>query len=360
MRVDALRALGASLNDNPNLEERREIESLLPGMTRDSKWEVRRELALLLGRPSFDDVFATPLLERLEVDQTRWVRETAARARKQRSAQGRRSLSRELTPTPVEPHLAYTAERVAELGTRSLTPHVVFDLVAQGGEYFYRALAADTAHEVRTLLTPIVGYFEKLEHHLDDRGALDEKATTYTRTISKRLDQLRVLVDQITMYASQEHLEYRPCELGELVRDAVQVAREKRPSEVAIVYKLAARLSAEVNAHRLRQALVNVVSNALEAMGQTGTLTITGSNSAGVVRLAFSDTGPGLTTAQLQSVFLRFRTTKRAQGGTGLGLPIAKRIVQDEHGGRILMTSEVGKGTNVELTLPTERRTPDV
>ncbi|MEQ9498783.1 MAG: ATP-binding protein [Deltaproteobacteria bacterium] len=355
-RVDGLRALGDLLETNEaSAPQAERVAMALRSLASDSKWEVRRELALLLGRPVVDEALAGALLDSLREDHTRWVRETATRSTRARTAEVRARRKKELTPIPPEPHLKYTAERVAELGTRSLTPHVVYDLVAQGGEYFYRELAADTAHEVRTLLTPIVGYFEKMKRHLEASGAMDEKASTYARTISARLDQLRVLIDQITVYASQEQLAYERSDLGAIVRDAVQIARDKSASDATIVDQFPERLEAEVSASRLRQAIVNVVSNALEAMPRGGTLTIGGANGAQRVRLTFIDTGAGLTAEQLDSVFLRFRTTKRAQGGSGLGLPIAKRIVENEHGGSIEMTSTVGVGTKVEIVLPVVR-----
>ena len=138
---------------------------------------------------------------------------------------------------------------------------------------------------------------------------------------------------------------YGASDLREVAKDAVQIAVEKSSSQAEIAYELADVLVAEINPARLRQALVNIATNALEAMPQGGTLTVAGSNGAGVVRLSIADTGPGMTAEQVESAFLRFRTTKKARGGTGLGLPIAKRIVEDEHRGTLVMTSIVGSGT---------------
>ena len=353
----ALRAL-ATLVGEGELDERekQELAAALQSLASDSKWEVRRELALLLAKPEIELGLAVSLLEGLKSDHTRWVRETAIRSLKQRSLEARRPRGARLTPIPPEPHLAYVAERVAELGSRSIKPHVVLELVARGGEYFYRALAAETAHEVRTLLTPIVGYFEKLVHHLESTGGLDDKSSTYSRTITQRLEQLQVLIDQITIYAGREQMEFLPSDLLEIVRDSVQIAVEKCASEVSVEYDVSEPITAEVNPSRLRQAVVNIATNALEAMQEGGTLTIAGGVTGGEARLTIADTGPGMTAEQVESAFLRFRTTKRARGGTGLGLPIAKRIIEDEHRGTLAMTSVVGAGTVVELSLPIARR----
>jgi signal transduction histidine kinase len=350
-RVAALRALAAALEKEPIEEDA--LRAALAPLCTDPKWEVRRELALLLARPEVPLELADPLLSSLAADHTRWVRETAARSSKLRSA-GRRA--RDLTPIPPEPHLTYVAERVAELGARSLEPHVVLDLVAQGGEYFYRALAAETAHEVRTLLTPIVGYFEKLVQHLESNGELDDKSSTYTRTISQRLDQLRALIDQITIYAGREEVELQASDLIPILEEALQIAREKCAAQVSIDRALPGSLVAEVSPSRLRQALVNLVTNALEAMQEGGTLGLRASIERGTARIRIADTGQGMTAAQIESAFLRFRTTKRARGGTGLGLPIAKRIIEDEHGGSLALTSSPGAGTTVELVIPLAQR----
>ena len=102
---------------------------------------------------------------------------------------------------------------------------------------------------------------------------------------------------------------------------------------------------------RLQQVFVNVCINALEAMKDGGTLTVSAGPHSGNGKVAvdFADTGCGMTASQLDRAFDPFFTTKET--GTGLGLAICHNIIE-EHGGRILMTSTPGEGTTVSVVLP--------
>ncbi len=101
----------------------------------------------------------------------------------------------------------------------------------------------------------------------------------------------------------------------------------------------------------IRQAFVNVITNAVQAMGQDGRLSVSSQTANGMVRILIQDTGPGIPKAYLTKVFDPFFTTKGQGQGSGLGLTVANRIVT-KYGGRIHIDSEEGKGTTCLITFP--------
>ncbi len=106
----------------------------------------------------------------------------------------------------------------------------------------------------------------------------------------------------------------------------------------------------------LARALGNLVANALDAMHGTGSLELRTDRSATAVTIAVEDSGPGLTEKQRSSLFSPYFTTK--EGGTGLGLAIVQGIVSD-HGGRVEVSGEPGRGTTFTLVLPASSLAPD-
>ena len=109
----------------------------------------------------------------------------------------------------------------------------------------------------------------------------------------------------------------------------------------------------------LGPALSNILSNAYESLiDREGAKTVEISaslHSADTVVLAVNDNGCGMDPAQVENAKKRFRSLKKAKGGVGLGLPLALKIVEREHGGRLVMDSRLGVGTRVTLELPLRR-----
>jgi two-component system NtrC family sensor kinase len=102
---------------------------------------------------------------------------------------------------------------------------------------------------------------------------------------------------------------------------------------------------------QLWQVFLNLFTNASDAMPEGGTLTIRVAAAESQIAVEVSDTGQGIAPEDLPRVFESFFTTKPAGKGTGLGLPISRRIVE-EHGGTLHLASEPGKGTTVRILLP--------
>src|SRR5262249_29108563 len=122
----------------------------------------------------------------------------------------------------------------------------------------------------------------------------------------------------------------------------VELVRQLEPSCIALG-----------DIEKLKQVVLNLVVNALDAMPDGGTLRFAVGGDEGDVWLAISDTGPGIDPSILAEIFDPFFTTKAA--GTGLGLAIVRKIV-DQHGGRVLVDTFHGQGTTVRVILPRTSR----
>jgi signal transduction histidine kinase len=110
-----------------------------------------------------------------------------------------------------------------------------------------------------------------------------------------------------------------------------------------------------IDVAQIKQVLVNLIKNAMQAMTKGGTLTVQTGSRPDEVWVSIADTGGGIPQEKINRIFEPFYTTK--QKGTGLGLMIVQRVVRD-HGGRIELESNVGKGTVFRVWLPLRERTP--
>jgi signal transduction histidine kinase len=190
--------------------------------------------------------------------------------------------------------------------------------------------------------------------------------------IEEMLSQLRRLdntVKDLLSFARPASPEPIPCNPNDLAERALFFIRQQaRNSQVAIVTDYGANLpQVNVDCQQIQQVVLNIALNAVQAMHEEGTLTVKTSaishQPSGVsggsappaeydcVEVAVSDTGKGIPPDDHKKIFQPFFTTKHR--GTGLGLPICQRIVE-QHGGFIYIESELGKGTTVTVRLPAE------
>src|SRR5207249_11209548 len=134
--------------------------------------------------------------------------------------------------------------------------------------------------------------------------------------------------------------------LASVVHEAIAVAAERGDQAVADagpvrqVIEVSHAIVIDALSERLLRAITNLVANAYQAMEAGGILTIRGLVMDGDrIRLTIEDTGKGMTAEAVEHARVRFRSTRRAQGGTGLGLPIAVRIIEDDHRGELEIDS---------------------
>jgi len=215
-------------------------------------------------------------------------------------------------------------------------------------------LSASIAHEIRNPITAA----KSLVAQMGEDPASPDNAE-YARVAVEELDRVEKAITHLLRYAREETPRVEEVLLVELVDSAMETLRERIAQSGAIVTRTVDRdVTVRVDLEQMRRVIINLVTNALEALEEsksTDTLIEIegGASLAGdEVWLRVRDNGPGIADHELDTIFEPFRTTKSK--GTGLGLPIARKIVES-HGGTISARSVPGR-TELELTLPGARR----
>ena len=210
-------------------------------------------------------------------------------------------------------------------------------------------MAAGIAHELRTPLTSIRGFVQYLQGSSDPAEWQE-----YGGIIIREVDGLNRIVSELLDLVRPLPLHFLPTDLNALVEEALLLARESAgKARIDFVSELDPALP-EIPADRgrIRQALLNIVINAVQAISGAGEIRIRTSAEIGCVRLCVQDSGCGIPEALRERVFDPFFSTKPS--GTGLGMAIARRIVEG-HQGRIEIDSVEGRGSAVTLVLPIAR-----
>jgi signal transduction histidine kinase len=222
-------------------------------------------------------------------------------------------------------------------------------------EQLRRNLVADVAHELRTPLSNIQGHLEAIRD-----GLLPAEPATLDSIYEEVLLLARLVEDlqELTLAeAGQLTLLGQQADVADIARRAAAAAQPQAESRrLAIETDLPALpATAYVDPERIGQVLRNLLSNAITHTPEGGRITVELKDQANEVRVTVSDTGIGIPAEDLPYVFERFyrvdRSRVRATGGAGLGLTIAKRLVE-AHGGTISVESELGKGSRFTFTLP--------
>jgi len=220
---------------------------------------------------------------------------------------------------------------------------------------------ANVSHELRTPLSLIKSATETLI----DGGRQDPQVTArFLEIIEKHANRLTLLLDDLLLLARLDsgriNLDLRPVPLATAAEEAIDdAAILARGRGVTLVQAVPAGLAAQADAHRLGQALANLIDNAIKYGREGGTVEVRGRElGAGQVEISVRDDGPGIAGEALERVFERFyradKARAREQGGTGLGLAIVKNVVQ-AHGGDVRVESTPGRGTEFFIRLPAAR-----
>ncbi len=201
-------------------------------------------------------------------------------------------------------------------------------------------LAAGLAHEVRNPLNSATLQLQVLERRLQRGKAEPEALRSVTRLVRDELERLERLVKDFLDFARPQTLALEAQELDPIVTSVVDLLRPEADAKgVTVDLTLGSSPArAEVDAGRMRQVLLNLVRNALEAIDGGGTITVTTSQTAGRLEVHVADTGAGF--PDDLPIFDAFFTTK--DGGTGLGLAIVHQLVTS-HGGTVTVVSRPGR-----------------
>jgi two-component system, sporulation sensor kinase E len=183
------------------------------------------------------------------------------------------------------------------------------------------------------------------------------KLEKYLGVAKGEITRLDYIITQFLQAIRPAPPRLRPASLNDVVRETLDLLRPELENRgVMAVEKLAADLPrTPLDPSQVKQALVNLCKNAMQAMSRGGRLTLQTEATPEAVWISVADTGSGIAPELLNRIFEPFYTTKKK--GSGLGLMIVQRIVR-EHGGRIELESQVGRGTTFRLWLPRHERGP--
>jgi signal transduction histidine kinase/FixJ family two-component response regulator len=217
-------------------------------------------------------------------------------------------------------------------------------------------LALNLAHEIRNPLNAAILQLHLLGRHLD-KLAIDQptRATLHHKAqiVGDEIGRLSRLLTEFLELARPRTAVRQLVHFGKLVDDVLDLEQDSAAARsVTVERRLASDCVLVGDPEKLKQVVINLVMNALEAMKDGGTLSVEVSFAADQVALHVKDTGFGIDPTLLAQVFDPFFTTK--EGGTGLGLSIVRKIV-DLHQGEVRIESELGVGTRVTVLLPRGR-----
>jgi signal transduction histidine kinase len=225
-------------------------------------------------------------------------------------------------------------------------------------------LAAGVAHEINNPLAAISGFSEALKRRLPflstllDKNAdqdILEDFTDYTSIILEECNRCRDIVGNLLSFSSQKTGKFSTIDLNTLITDSIKILHHQiklRPG-INLTLDLAPDpVTIQGAQGELKQVLLNLVLNAMDAIESEGTITIrTNSETPGHAALIVEDTGQGVAPETLNKLFVPFFTTKTKGHSIGIGLSICYNIIK-MHGGEIHVCSEQGKGSAFRVMLP--------
>jgi len=210
-------------------------------------------------------------------------------------------------------------------------------------------LAAGVAHEIRNPLSSIKGFATYFRDRYRDNPE-DQKTS---EVMIQEVDRLNRVISQLLEFARPPVIQKKRASLQSLIQRSLKmIERQTSAKGIQVLSELPSDIQdVDLDPDGINQVLLNLYLNAIEAMEQGGTLTVSLSKkeSSPWVKLTVTDTGAGISREDLEHVFDPYFTTK--QTGTGLGLAIVHKIIE-AHRGEVRAESEVGRGTTVSVLLP--------
>ncbi|MDD5590918.1 MAG: ATP-binding protein [Dehalococcoidales bacterium] len=218
-----------------------------------------------------------------------------------------------------------------------------------------QSIVADVAHELRTPLSNLRGYLEAVRDGViapdpDTIRSLNEEAALLSRLVDDLQELSLAEAGELKLTRQAENV------AGLIERTVVGIRAKAAEKGISLSTSLPDDLpQVEIDSHRISQVLSNLLENAVAYTNKGGSITISASRHNDWVEVAVADTGEGIPASDLPNIFERFyrvdKSRTRATGGSGLGLTIAKGLVE-AHGGKIEVRSEPGRGSRFTFTLP--------
>ena len=229
------------------------------------------------------------------------------------------------------------------------------DMVRRGKLATVGEMAVTMAHEIRNPLTAVRGFAQRLHRKRNDPETVNE----YSEIITSEVDRLNRVLGDVLDFARNVDVEFKPVDLNGLVRKAVTLLEEQfGKHQVLCEVELDSDIpTCYYDATQISQVIINLMRNGAQAMKEGGVLHVTTEKNGETIILSISDTGIGIEKEMLERIFEPFVTTKTR--GTGLGLALAKRVLE-EHGGNIEVESTLGEGSTFRVILPVREEPPRV
>jgi signal transduction histidine kinase len=215
-------------------------------------------------------------------------------------------------------------------------------------------MAAGLAHEIRNPLGAIKGAAQCL-----DPRQLPSEEREFVEVIVEEVNRLNGVVTAFLDYSRPLKQTFGPTDVNEVVSRTMKLIQNDVPRHITVTEELAADVpKVDADAEQLKQVLINLVQNGIQALGDApGSIVLRSARperfgdfrAPDMVELQVTDTGPGIPADQQLNIFVPFFTTK--QKGTGLGLAICQRIIKS-HGGTIAVQSRPGEGSTFVIRLP--------
>ena len=215
--------------------------------------------------------------------------------------------------------------------------------------------AAQVAHEVKNPLAGLLLY----SLHLKSKATNFSESEIYlVDKIVETINHLNSRVEQILGFARPVNLTRHPGNFNQIINDILELLRPQlTANKVEVRLWMGEQTDyGMIDEASMRGALMNLILNAIEAMPEGGTLSITLEQTDETIRIVIADTGPGIGEEDAKKIFEPFYTTK--EQGLGLGMPYAKKII-DQHGGTISLSSQRGEGATITIVLPAGQKEAD-
>ncbi len=206
------------------------------------------------------------------------------------------------------------------------------------------------AHDLKNPLFAILGFAERIK---EGKG----KTTAAAQVIINSAAQMEKIVHDVLDFARPAQLELKKEDMRDIIRHASDSCMTKAEQK-GVILSIALPsdpVNNELDRFHMERALMNLITNAIEASGKEQRVSITLKVENRMLTIRIMDQGPGMEKETLENLFVPFYTKKRE--GTGLGMSIAKKIIEG-HAGKILINSTLGEGTVVTITMPSEGNRP--
>jgi len=210
-------------------------------------------------------------------------------------------------------------------------------------------MAVTVAHEIRNPLTSVRGFAQRISRKYAGFG--DGRLSEYTSIIIEEVDRLNKFIKDVLDFARRAKPDFHKVNVNRLLSDIINLMRDELAAQSIVVVPDFDMHLPEIYADEvlLKQAFLNILQNSRQAMGKGGILMIRTQTFEQEVRVRIADDGHGIPRELLHKVWTPFYTTKTQ--GTGLGLSLVLRIVDDHHG-RLFIRSRVNQGTVIDIRFP--------